>query len=82
LQLAHTQFQALRGKHSFGETEAGVLGAGQNTYLKGDSTQDRILLFNDEKILQNPFDSGVPTKKGKPIPSAGLLATPVSFQKK
>lgn len=63
LQLAHTQLQAVRGKLSFEEAEAGVPRAGQNTYLKSDSTQDRILAFNGEKVLQNPFDSGVPTKK-------------------
>lgn len=63
LQLAHTQLQAVRRKLSFGKAQSGVPRAGQNTYLKSDSTQDGILLFNDEKVLQNLFDSGVPTKK-------------------
>lgn len=62
LQLAHTQLQVVREKFSFGEAEAGVPGVGQNTYLKGDSTKDKVL-FKDKKVLQNPFDLGVSIKK-------------------
>lgn len=55
LQLAHIQLQAVREKLSFGAAEAGVPRVGQNTYLKGDSTKDEVLLFKDEKSPAESF---------------------------